>query len=306
MAAEAQGRERPLEASSYRPLYRIQHVIYKIGDIKLPFPVGFDALALFFLYLAPLALLAKLAPWAFSLFGLPAFVTVPATAGLLAHASAKLEPAGKGILGYLAGLAAYAIRPRWWVRGAPAPHVPQAASGRRRKVVLRRLAARLRRERPAAPHGEGEGMPRPAPALGVPALWGRPAPAAAEAAPIRKPEPREPEAAPATGGEKPLGEPEPAPALWAAARRDGEAGPPAPRRGGSPPSGEPEAAEGGEPPALWAEAARPEGPAGGAPPALWGGPAEEPGAAAPREAAPTQPKRQGRGRPAKRAPKRRR
>lgn len=312
MAAEAQERGGPLEASSYRPLYRIQHVIYKIGDIKLPFPVGFDALALFFLYLTPLALLAKLAPWAFSLFGLPAFVTIPAAAALLAHASAKLEPAGKGILGYLGGLAAHALRARWWVRGAPAPRVPRAASGRRHKVVLGRLAARLRQQPTASLRREGEEkeLPRPTPAHGVPALWGRPAPAAAGTASTQAPEPREPEAAPEAGGGEPPGEPEPAPVLWAAF--------PAPQRGESPLPGEPEpaptlwaeaarpeeAAESGEPPALWPGTARPEGPAGGAPPALRGGPAEEPDAAAPPEAAPARPKRQARGRPARRAPKR--
>lgn len=285
MAGEAQERGGPLEASSYRPLYRIQHVIYKIGDIKLPFPVGFDALALFFLYLTPLALLAKLAPWAFSLFGLPAFVTVPAAAALLAHASAKLEPAGKGVLGYLGGLAAHALRARWWVRGAPAPRVPRAASGRRHKVVLRRLAARPRQERAAAPQVEGEGSARRAPGREVPALWGGPAPAGAEAVSIQAPEPREPEAAPGAG--EPPGEPEPVPTLWAEAARPEEA------------------AESGEPPALWPGTARPEeGPAGGAPPALRGGPAEEPDAAAPPEAAPARPKRQARGRPARRAPKR--
>jgi hypothetical protein len=288
MAAQAQGREGPLVASSYRPLYRIQHVIYKIGDIKLPFPVGFDALALFFLYLAPLAVLARALPTAFSPFGLPPFVTVPVAAALLAHASARLEPAGKGILEYLGGLAAYAFRPRWWVRGAPAPHVPQAASGRRRKVALRRLAPRLHEGRAAAPREEGEKTPRPARGAGTPALWGRPAPAAAGAVPIQEPEPREPEAVPGAGRWEPSGEPEPAPALWAGAVRGGEAAPPAPRESESPPPGEPEAAEGGEPPALW------------------GGSTEEPGAAAPPEAAPARPKRQGRGRPARRAPKRRR
>ena len=96
--------------SSYRSLFRIRYAIHRVGEMPLPFEIPLDALIIFGALYFPLYPLG----WLFSLYlypGHPHLVNFILTA-VLSRWAAKADPQGKSLPEFLAGLAAYLIRPK--------------------------------------------------------------------------------------------------------------------------------------------------------------------------------------------------
>lgn len=110
----SEGAEKPVFLS-YKPLFRISHVIYRLGDLNLPFPVSLDAVVLWAVYLLILAALYRAFP-PLRILPVDEPVALAVFPAVLAHLSTKLDPAGKGVPGYLLGLVGWYLRPRFYRR----------------------------------------------------------------------------------------------------------------------------------------------------------------------------------------------
>jgi len=144
------GAERPVFLS-YKALFRINHVIYRLGDFNLPFPVSVDAVVLWAVYLIVLAALYRIFP-PLRLLPVAEPVALAVFPAVLAHLSTKLDPAGKGVPGYLLGLAGWYLRPhfyRRWEAFRPPDERPAKVFWRLRHRFLEKLEDGFRAVLPA-------------------------------------------------------------------------------------------------------------------------------------------------------------
>lgn len=142
--------ERPV-FQSYRALFRINHVIYRLGDFHLPFPVSLDAVVLWAVYLIVLAALYRIFP-PLRLLPVDEPVALAVFPVVLAHLSTKLDPAGKGVPGYLLGLAGWYLRLhfyRRWEAFRPPDERPAKVFWRFRHRFLEKLEDGFRAVLPA-------------------------------------------------------------------------------------------------------------------------------------------------------------
>jgi len=103
------------KAESYRALYRVRPLIYHIGDIRLWVPIRQDGIILWFVYVFIFFVFCYVIPVLAWLIPLDPLVVMLAGPIAAAYYSAKLDPAGKSVPGFLFDVLKFLLRPKWLI-----------------------------------------------------------------------------------------------------------------------------------------------------------------------------------------------
>lgn len=103
-------------AESYRALYRVRPLLYRIGDIRLWVPIRQDGIVLWFVYVGLFFFFCYIVPILSWILPIDRMIIIGIGPLLAAYYSVKLDPVGKTVPKYLNDLLRFHLRPKWLVK----------------------------------------------------------------------------------------------------------------------------------------------------------------------------------------------